>query len=181
MPLSPPVEREAIHQRDIECHGYRRSDGWWDVEGRMVDTKTYAFDNRYRGQVEPGVPVHEMWIRMTLDDRLQIHGIEAVTDHHPFPNCPDIAPDYGAMVGTRIRPGWTRLVKEKLGQAQGCTHLTRLLQELAVVAIQTIYPRLSRDGKLPQSDRRPPHIDSCHALRSDGPVVKELYPKWYRS
>ena len=55
MPLSPAVQREAIHQRDIECHGYRRADGLWDVEGRMVDTKTYAFDNRYRGQVDPSL------------------------------------------------------------------------------------------------------------------------------
>ena len=118
MPLSPAVEREAIHRRDIECHGYRRSDGLWDIEGRMVDTKTYAFDNRHRGRVEPGTPVHEMWIRMTLDDRLEIQDIEAATDHHPFPNCPDIAPDYRVMVGTRIRPGWTRRVKERLGQAR---------------------------------------------------------------
>ncbi len=181
MPLSPAVEREAIHRRDIECHGYRRGDGLWDIEGRMVDTKTYAFDNRHRGKVEPGTPVHEMWIRMTLDDRLEIRDIEAATDNHPFPNCPDIAPDYRVMVGSRIRPGWTRQVKERLGQVHGCTHLTRLLQELAVVAIQTIYPRLSREGKVPDSDRRPPHIDSCHALRSDGPIVQEHYPKWYRS
>jgi len=181
MPLSPAVDREAIHQRDIECRGYRRADGLWDIEGRMVDTKTYAFDNRYRGQVDPGTPVHDMWIRVTVDDHLEIHDIEASTDSHPFPNCPDIAPHYRGMVGTRIRPGWTRQVKERLGQADGCTHLTRLLQELAVVAIQTIIPRLSREGKLPESDKRPPHIDSCHALKSDGPVVMELYPKWYRS
>lgn len=181
MPLSTPADREAIHKRDIECHGYHRADGLWDIEGHMVDTKTYAFNNRSRGEVSPGMPVHDMWIRMTLDDQLEIRGMEAATDSHPFPNCPDIAPDYSCMVGTRIRPGWNRLLKERLGQVNGCTHLTRLLQELAVVAIQTIYPRLSKEGKLPESDRRPPHIDTCHALRSDGPVVEEMYPKWYRS
>jgi len=181
MPLSTPADREAIHQRDIECRGYHRADGLWDIEGRMVDTKSYAFDNRFRGEVTAGMPVHDMWVRMTLDDRLEIRGMEAVTDSHPFPTCPDITPDYSCMVGTRIRPGWNRVLKERLGQERGCTHLTRLLQELAVVAIQTIYPRLSREGKLPETDRRPPHIGSCHALRSDGPVVEELYPKWYRS
>ena len=181
MPLSQPSERQHIHSRDIECRGYRRDDGLWDIEGRLVDTKTYAFDNRFRGEVQAGVPVHEMWIRMTLTDSLEITDLEAATDYHPFPNCPDITPDYGAMIGTKIRPGWSKIVRERLGGARGCTHQTRLLQEMAVVAVQTVYPVLSRERQLENSERRPPHLDTCHALRSDGPIVQELYPRWYRS
>lgn len=182
MPLSPAASREHIHSRDISCRGYRREDGLWDIEGRMVDTKTYGFDNRYRGRVEPGVPVHEMWIRLTVDDALEVRAVEAVTDHHPFPDCPDIAPDYSALAGTRIRPGWSGVVRERMGGVAGCTHLTRLLQELAVVAIQTVYPLVKGRAPAPgETPRRPPHLDSCHALASDGPVVKELYPQWYRS
>jgi hypothetical protein len=56
-----------------------------------------------------------------------------------------------------------------------------LLQELAVVAIQTVVNVLMREGRFGHPDRRPPQIDSCHALRSDGPVVQELYPRWFRS
>jgi len=180
MPLKPSVEREQIHQRDIECRGYRRADGLWDIEGRMVDTKTYGFDNRHRGRVEAGQPVHDMWIRITLDDRLEIKAIEAASDSHPFRTCPDITPDYSSILDTRIQAGWTSLVMERLGQARGCTHLTRLLQELAVVAIQTIYPILSRERPDVESDRRPAHLNTCHALRSDGPVVEEFYPRWHR-
>lgn len=181
MPLSEPAEREHIHTRDIDCRGYRRSDGLWDIEGHLVDTKTYAFDNRYRGKVDPGDPVHEMWIRITVDDRLEIVAAEAATDKHPFPNCPAITPDYSCIVGSKIRPGWTALVRKKLGKSDGCTHLTRLLQELAVVSVQTVWPLVR--GVVSQKSaekKRPPHLDTCHALRSDGPVVKELYPKWYR-
>lgn len=181
MPLSEPRAREHIHSRDIECRGYRREDGLWDIEGRMIDTKTYAFDNRYRGKVEAGVPVHDMWLRITVNDGLEIVDVEAATDAHPYPPCPEITPDYRHMIGTRIRPGWTRTVRETLGGERGCTHQTRLLQELAVVAIQTIVPVLMREGGFGKTDRRPPQIDSCHALRSDGPVVKELHPRWYRS
>ena len=32
MPLSPPVEREALHRRAIELNGYRRTDGLFDIE-----------------------------------------------------------------------------------------------------------------------------------------------------
>jgi hypothetical protein len=184
MPLSEAVAREHVHTRDILCRGYRREDGLWDIEGRMTDTKTYAFENRSRGTVEPGDPVHDMWLRLTVDDELEIRSVEAVTDKHPFPNCPGIAPDYACMVGTRIRSGWTRLVRERLGKDLGCTHLTRLLQELAVVAAQTVWPLRRKPETHAEPDgaagRKPPFIDTCHALRSDGPVVREHFPQWFR-
>ena len=72
MPLSPPQPREHIHTRDIICTGYRREDGLWDIEGHLTDTKTYAFTNNERGDIPPGVPVHEMWIRLTVTDSLAL-------------------------------------------------------------------------------------------------------------
>src|SRR5690606_12405498 len=57
MPLSPPVEREPIHIRTVTCRGYRRSDGLWDIEGHLVDTKAYLFESRWRGTLAPGEPV----------------------------------------------------------------------------------------------------------------------------
>ena len=181
MPLSEPAAREHLHSREIRCRGFRREDGLFDIEGQLLDTKTYSFENRMRGTVEPGDPVHEMWIRLTIDDAFEVVAVEAVTDKHPFGTCPDIAPDYAKMVGTRIRPGWTRTIRDRLGKEQGCTHLTRLLQELAVVAAQTVWPLRKRDAEpADKKAKRPPMIDTCHALRSDGPVVREQFPKWYR-
>jgi hypothetical protein len=181
MPLSEPRAREHIHTRHIDCRGYKRDDGLWDIEGQMVDTKSYAFDNRYRGQVLPGTPVHDMWLRITVNDSLEIVHVEAATDASPYPPCPEITPDYRKMIGTRIRSGWTSLVRERLGGTGGCTHQTRLIQELAVVAIQTVVPKLMREGRFGSSDKPPPQLDSCYALRSNGPVVEELYPRWFRS
>ena len=40
MPLPPSVAREELHLRRIELRGYRRVDGLYDVEARMVDTKS---------------------------------------------------------------------------------------------------------------------------------------------
>lgn len=180
MPLSKPVARDHVHTREIRCRGFRRHDGLWDIEGQLVDTKTYAFENRSRGTVEPGDPVHDMWIRLTIDDAFQIHDVEAVTDKHPFPECPSIGPDYRKIVGTHIRSGWSRLVRERLGKAQGCTHLTRLLEELAVVAAQTVWPLRRKSPPADAASGPPPFIDTCHALRSDGPAVREHYPRWYR-
>lgn len=181
MPLPPAAEREAIHLREVRCRGFRRADGLWDIEGRMTDTKSYAFDSRYRGRLEPGAPVHDMWIRLTLDDQLEVRDIAVASDDHPFPNCADIAPAYRTLVGTTLRPGWTKLVLERLGGVAGCTHLTRLVQELAVVALQTIMPLRSRDEAVTEGQqRKPAHLDGCHALATDGPIVRELAPRWYR-
>ncbi|MCK6450308.1 MAG: DUF2889 domain-containing protein, partial [Alphaproteobacteria bacterium] len=105
MPLSPAVPREPMHRREVECRGYRRADGLWDIEGHLVDTKTYAFDNAWRGRVEPGTPVHEMWIRLTLDTALNIKAVEAQTDFSPYEMCGGITPDFQKLVGLRIAPG----------------------------------------------------------------------------
>lgn len=181
MPLPPPSEREPIHRREIRCGGFRRADGLWDIEGRMTDTKDYPFDSRYRGHLDPGTPVHDMWIRLTLDEHLEVRDIEVASDDHPFPNCADIEPAYRALVGTTLAPGWTRLVRERLGGVAGCTHLTRLVQELAVVALQTIMPLRSRDEAVTEGQqRKPAHLDGCHALATDGPIVREIAPRWYR-
>ena len=49
MPLSQPAERELTHTRVVTCRGFQRSDGLFDIEGRIVDTKPYRFRNRDRG------------------------------------------------------------------------------------------------------------------------------------
>ena len=179
MPLSEPAAREKMHCRDIRIEGYRRDDGLWDIEARMTDSKTYGFDNSFRGHIEAGVPLHDMRLRMTLDEDLVVQGLEASTDAAPFEACPSITPNYERMVGVTVGPGWTRAIKERLGGVEGCTDLREILGAMATVAFQTLYPVLAR--KKPKTDRprRPALIDSCHAYRADGPVVKANWPDHY--
>jgi hypothetical protein len=47
MPLSHPVSRKLLHTRAIECHGYERDDGFWDIEAHLVDTKTHLHSRRH--------------------------------------------------------------------------------------------------------------------------------------
>lgn len=189
MPLSDPgVDRRHYHTRAVEVKGYLRADGLWDIEGHMRDTKTYAFENSHRGTVETGEPVHDMWLRITLDDSLTIQGAEAATEAGPYRICGDIAPDYEQLIGLRIGPGFHRAVKQRLGGRAGCTHLTELLYPMATVVYQTAYASRDRaraDFGLPpepeptERSKRPGHIDACHAMRADGPVVKEVWPQFY--
>ena len=79
MPLSEPAAREKLHTRTVTCEGFRRADGLWDIEGHMTDVKTYGFDNSWRGRVEPGEPLHGMWLRLTIDEDFTIRAAEAFT------------------------------------------------------------------------------------------------------
>lgn len=203
MPLSAPAPRQHLHTRQIECRGYYREDGLWDIEGHITDVKTYSHHNDFRGELAPGDPVHDMWIRLTIDDRMTIHAVEAVTDSSPYRICPDITPNFQKLVGLRLVGGFHRQVREVLGGVHGCVHLVELLGPVATVAFQTLYSdkalelRRARDaaaGKQRPAEprpaearsdgtarpKRPPRvIDSCHAWASDGEVVKRSAPDFY--
>jgi len=105
MPLPPPVEREQQHSRQYDFRGYRRADGLWDIEGHLTDTKTYGFDNDHRGRIEAGDPIHNMWIRLTIDEEFLVHDIDAVTDDGPYAICPAITPNFQKIKGERIGAG----------------------------------------------------------------------------
>lgn len=195
MPLSSPAEREHIHTRKVTCQGFRRKDGLWDIEGHITDTKTYGFENKDRGEIPPGEPVHEMWIRVTVGNDLVIREIEAVTDFAPFNICDAIAPNYEKLVGLKLGPGLRKQIRERVGGIHGCTHLTELMGPVATTAFQTIFPILSKEslqrkkstgndtGETPPDKQKParrmPLINTCHGWRSDGEVVKRIAPDFY--
>ena len=116
MPLSAPSVRKPLHNREISCKGFHRSDGLWEIEGRLTDRKNYSFENETRGTVNAGDPVYDMWIRITLDDNLLIINVEAATDASPYSICPDITKNFNRLKGITIGPGWRRLVQSRLGE-----------------------------------------------------------------
>jgi hypothetical protein len=193
MPLSPPVGRQHLHTRRVTCQGFFRDDGLWDIEGRITDEKTYEHANEWRGPLGPGDFVHDMSIRLTLDDKFTIVDVEAVTDKSPYPICGGIAPDFKKLIGLRIRGGFHREVRARLGGVHGCTHIVELLGPVATTAFQTVSSakareldrgRRARNGELVEPDaatppRRPYVIDTCHAWAADGPVVKRWAPHFY--
>ncbi|MEQ9123808.1 MAG: DUF2889 domain-containing protein [Alphaproteobacteria bacterium] len=180
MDLSPPAARKLLHVRTVECRGYAREDGLWDIEGALKDVKTYPFENRWRGLVLAGDPVHEMTIRLTLDDRLYIKKAEAFTRNSPFEVCPSAAWAFTRLEGLRIKGGWMKLVKERYGRAQGCTHLLEMLYPVATTAFQTIFAyreQMMREEGLTEAEamrRKGPPANSCYAFAEDGPVMRRI-------
>lgn len=196
MPLPAPTPRKKFHNRAINCEGFAREDGLWDIEARITDTKTYAFENEYRGTLEPGDPIHDMWIRLTMDDGRVIQDVEAVMDGTPFGYCLNAAPNFKSLKGLKIGPGWNVAVRKRVGGTLGCTHMVELLAVMATVAYQTIGTgRKHRDkwlaggeketvGKSSENDSeniRPAILNSCVSWACSSPVVKRFMPDFYRN
>ena len=185
MSLSPAAPRRHLHTRKIDCEGYEREDGLWDIEARIVDTKTYEVEEPYRGRRKAGMHVHDMQLRLTLDRDMVVRDIEVTTNHGPYDVCPTVAPNYKALIGAKVGGGWRRAVTEAVGRTKGCTHVTELLMPAATVAFQTMgsWPK---DGEVatesaPDQQRKKPYfIDGCKAWASDSPVVKRLFPLHYK-
>jgi len=185
MPFPEASPRKHVHTRAIDYRGYEREDGLWDIEAHMTDTKTYEFSNKWRGTVPVGEPMHEMLLRVTIDDSFVIQEIFAATEHSPFEMCPAIAPNYKKLAGIKMGPGWRKAIRMKVGGTEGCTHLTELLFPMATVAMQTIWPIRSKrkqesdtEEKQPQG-KRPIVLDTCHAWASESPVVRENAPRYF--
>ncbi len=183
MPLSKPnIKRELIHQRHIECQGYRREDGLWDIEGHLVDTKTYSFPNHDRGEIKSGEAIHEMWIRLTVDEDFVIRDVEAVTDYGPYSICPQATLNFSELKGTTIKPGWRKQVSNRVGGVKGCTHLRELLGPVATTAFQAIFPikMRTRTARTDNARKRPLLLATCHAYAPDSEVVRRLWPAHYQ-
>ena len=149
----------------------------------MTDTKTYSINNNWRGEIAVGEPLHEMLVRITVDNNFIIQDVWAKTENGPFEMCPEIAPAYKALTGIQMGPGWRKSIRQKVGGVQGCTHLTELLFPMATVAMQTIWPLQSKNKSRKEVNRKstntPTVLNTCHAWASNSPVVKENAPKYY--
>ena len=182
MGLPESASREKKQQRKSDCEGYLRSDGLWDIDVHMVDTRTYdcTYDEFHRdGVIRAGEPVHDMWLRFTIDLDFLIHDVQAASDQTPFSICPRAAGAMREIIGLRIGYGWIKQVRERVGTDTSCTHLMDLLGQLAATAYQTLHAALEeRDAK--RKDReKPPILDTCIALSSSGDVVRNLWPEFY--
>ena len=187
MKLPPPAARRQMHTRTIHCEGFVRDDGLWDIEARMVDNKAYVFNETVRGRRDPGDTVHDMSVRLTMDDTLTVREIAVSMDSTPYRSCSEAAARFQGLVGLQVGPGWRNGVNKCVGSTRGCTHVRELLFPMATVAFQTVFgwpeaePPHDAPGLPERSvppDVKPPFIDGCHAWASDGAVVAELFPKF---
>lgn len=197
MPLSPPVPRQLRHQRAIRAVAYEREDGLWDIDACLTDHKPR--DVPLAAGVRPnGLPIHELWLRITIDRKLNVVDAEASSDWVPYDGqCQNAHPAYRALIGLNLLQNFRREAGRLLAGTVGCTHLTEMLGVLPTTAIQAFVGEVwdtsngspgeepgpehgkTAGGNEAAGEKPPFQLGRCHALRFDGEAVKQFYPRWY--
>jgi hypothetical protein len=172
-----------MHRRSIECAAYLRDDGLWEAEVRLLDTKPYHQRATFRGEIEAGDPVHDIRLRLAVDDAFVVREAETQMRSTPFPTCIEVETVLQRLVGERIGAGWRELVRRKIPRLESCTHLTELLGPAVTTLFQTAAHGKSPEGHSVLEDQRhasdPPFfLNGCHSWRIDGPIVAALFPQF---
>jgi hypothetical protein len=176
MPLPPATTaRTRKHRRSVVFEGFRRDDGLWDIEGRLVDVKDLDIE-LHGGVRHSGEPIHDISVRATIDRAMNVVDIAVCADYTPFTGvCERIVPDYRRIVGQNLFKGFLKTVKTLFGETRGCAHINELLMGLPSAAFQTF----AGDVKPGEYEKKPFHLDRCHALSTDSEIVRNRYPRWY--
>ncbi|MDE2094519.1 MAG: DUF2889 domain-containing protein [Burkholderiales bacterium] len=173
-------ERQLKHRRSIDVLIYARGDGLWDVDAHITDVRTHA-THMATGLLPAGAPIHDMLLRVVVDERFNIVAAGAQTLAMPYPGeCDNHGDVYARLVGLNLMRGFRQAVKERLGGVQGCTHLTELTQVLPTAVVQAFAGEVIDTRGAGEHSQQPFQIDRCHALRADGQAVRTYYPRWYR-
>jgi hypothetical protein len=193
MPLSTPVSRQLRHRRAIRLEAFERRDGLWDIEACLTDEKPR--DVQLASGVRPqGLPIHELWLRITIDRSFNIVDAEASSDWSPYGDrCAESNPAYQTLIGLNLLQNFRREANRLLVGTTGCTHLTELCALLPTAAIQAFAGEVwnTEKGGAPgdhskgaantvDEKQKPPfQLGRCNALRFDGDVVRQFYPRWF--
>ncbi|MDR3530481.1 MAG: DUF2889 domain-containing protein [Rhodopila sp.] len=180
-PSDVDVTREELHSRHIEMRGYRRSDGLFEVEGRVTDRKPHDFVPGGIGEMVPANrPIHDMGVRLVFDEQMVVLGVHTFSDAVPYAACIGGGEALQALKGLHISNGWSREVRSRLGGARSCTHLMELLIPMATAAFQSM--TVTRKGHPERLDAhgRPTKIDSCYAYAAHRDLVQQRWPAFHR-
>ena len=181
MALPPAApERQLKHTRRIDVQIYARGQGLWEVDAVISDVKTRDADLA-NGVRRAGDPIHDMLLRLVIDEAFNVLEAGSETRAMPYPGeCDQLGDAYGRLVGLNLMKGFRFAVLERLGGVLGCTHLTELAQVLPTAVVQAFAGDVINTRGDGANAKQPFQLDRCHALRTDGNVVRSHYLRWYK-
>ena len=174
---------------------FEREDGLWDIEACLTDEKPR--DVKLAAGVRPqGLPIHELWLRITIDRTFTIVDAEAASEWAPYASlCAASNAAYRALIGLNLVQNFRRESSRLLAGTTGCTHITELCAVLPTAAIQAFAGEVwnTEKGGAPgktsdsstdtaagkETDKPPFQLGRCNALRFDGEAVRQYYPRWF--
>jgi hypothetical protein len=181
MPLPiAAADRQLKHRRHIDVQVFSRGNGLWEVDAVLIDTKTRVA-NMTDGPRPAGTPIHEMLLRLVVNEKLDILEAGSETRWMPYTGlCSEHGDAYAKLVGLNLLKNFRAAVRERLGGVLGCTHITEMAQVLPTAVVQAFAGDVIDTRGDAEGASQPFQIDRCHALRKDGEAVRLYYPRWYR-
>jgi hypothetical protein len=176
------IQREEVHHRQIDLRFYRRTDGLYEVEGWLVDRKRHPFRRQLADEDTPaGAPLHDIRVRLVIDESLVVHDATATMTVTPFDICTGAEQTLSPLKGLRIGKGWNQQVRDLLAGAACCTHIRELLGPMATTAYQGLAPlRIAQLNAPENAAQRKARVDSCYAYAAHREVVARLWPELHR-
>jgi hypothetical protein len=172
-------KKTAVHTRSISATTYPAGRETVMIEGLLKDERLVEnYSITTQEKLMPGV-IHEIVLRILLrGPGLTIEDMEVRYVHMPRRECHETAESLMPLIGQKISPGFTSLVKKGFGGPRGCTHLNALLIAMAPAAVQgfwsSVVSRPISTGQAAKAMDMNYLVDSCWVWRSDGPLVREL-------
>jgi len=160
----------SIFKREISFDIDEDGEGRLSITGTLRDTRLAQ-------------PIHVIVVRaeVGLEDG-RIHSLEGEMPHIPREDCHHALQTLSRLVGERIEPGFTQLVREVVGSPQGCSHLAVLVTNLGHASVQGRGALvMSKTGGDEEALRfvRKQAVDlgimgNCYAWREDGPLMRRM-------
>ncbi len=162
-----------VQNRSIEINTYDLGNHQVRVEGKLADRRYPPKPAESEG--EPKV-IHDLVARIWVQGPdLTICKVEAEMPRIPMNMCPEVLPLAQKLVGLKIITGFSQKVKDLIGGAEGCSHLTHLFVNLGPLAVQGYFAAYGRAaGKSLGPPALSRLVDSCYLWRKDGPLVRSL-------
>ena len=166
--------------------GFDREDGLWDIEAQLTDVKTYGFEVSNERPFPANEPIHNLKIRVTLDNKMVIQDIATSMDDIPHPECVGAPHGMHKLIGCTMGPGWRKVINQHVGGTEGCTHLREMLFNMATAAYQTLpagqWQRRELAGQPhPEMTQAPYFLGQCHSWAYDSPTVQRAYPMFFKT
>jgi len=174
------VTRAEIHRRQIDFRGYLRSDGLFEVEGRLTDTKTHDFLLPTGGRtVAAGDALHDLVVTLVYDRDLIVRDVKTNFISPPYPMCANGGGTLQALIGLHIGAGWNTEIRRRLPSCETCTHMRELLTPMATAAFQTASEHRRKQSVPVDNTGKPRKIDSCYAFSASRELVEALWPEFH--
>jgi hypothetical protein len=174
--------REELHLRRIDLRGWRRADGLFEVEARLVDRKPFDFQppGSDAALVPADEPIHDFTVRVIFDQDMVVRAVRSQGHALPYGDCARGGDSLQALVGLRMSAGWNGEVRKRLPNSETCTHVKELMAQIATVAFQSTVQRRLHQLDAVDAHGKPLKIDTCYAYAASREQVLHRWPAFHR-